>query len=152
VQTVAEDNWIKPDEAQPVAMVYDGTRKRLVTGVKRPYLWEHKLVMRDASGHRGAVVKAIYNSTFYVVVSADESASNLMSWRRYRATVLQIVRIACQVAPSLLSIIALCTLALLPCKAFNCMGKSICGKNVGGVLSCFQMLLLNHAQLLHKHS
>jgi WD40 repeat protein len=73
VQTVAEDDWIKPDEAQPNAMAYDGTRKRLITGVKRPYLWEHKLAMRDASGHRGVCVKAIYNANFFVVVSADES-------------------------------------------------------------------------------
>lgn len=73
VQTLAEDDWPKGEE-QPVAMAYDAGRKRLITAGKKPYLWEHKLVMRDASGHRGPCVKAMYNSAFFVVVSADESA------------------------------------------------------------------------------
>lgn len=74
MQTVAEDDWPKGEE-QPVAMAYDGVRKRLITAAKRPYLWEHKLVMRDASGHRGPCARAMYNSAFFVVVSADESAA-----------------------------------------------------------------------------
>lgn len=72
-QTISADDWPKLEDASPVAIAYDGTRKRLVTTIKKPYVWEHKLVMQDTTGHRGACVKAIYNSAFFVVVSADES-------------------------------------------------------------------------------
>lgn len=74
VQTIAQDDWPRADEAAPVSIAYDGTTKRLVTVMKKPYVWQHKLVMQDSAGHRSAVVKVIYNSAFFVVVSADDSA------------------------------------------------------------------------------
>jgi WD40 repeat protein len=88
-QTITADDWLKPEDVAPVAIAYDGTRKRLVTTIKKLCVWEHKLVMQDTTGHRGACVKAIYNSAFFVVVSADESvppfpavALRVPAWRR----------------------------------------------------------------------
>jgi WD40 repeat protein len=73
VQTITADDWPRSEVAQPVSMVFDESRKRLVTGGRRPFFWEQKLTVRDKSGHRSAVVKAVYNSSFFVVVSVDDS-------------------------------------------------------------------------------
>ena len=73
IQTITADDWPRSDDSEPVAMVFDEGRKRLVTGGRRPFFWEQKLTAMDKSGHRSAVVKAIYNSSFFVVVSVDES-------------------------------------------------------------------------------
>lgn len=73
IQTITADDWPRSDDSEPVAMVFDEGRKRLVTGGQRPFFWEQKLTVMDKSGHRSAVVKAIYNSSFFVVVSVDES-------------------------------------------------------------------------------
>lgn len=57
-----------------MAMAYDPVYRRLVTANKKPYIWHHKMVLQDKTGHQAPCVKAIYNSAFFVVVSADESA------------------------------------------------------------------------------
>jgi WD40 repeat protein len=74
IQTLTADDWPRAEDAQPVAMVYDSSRKRLVTGGRKPFMWEQKLTMMDRTGHRSEVVKAVYNSAFFVVVSVDDSA------------------------------------------------------------------------------
>lgn len=73
IQTITADDWPRSEDPQVAAMVFDESRKRLVTGGRRPFFWEQKLTMMDKSGHRSAVVKAIYNSSFFVVVSVDDS-------------------------------------------------------------------------------
>lgn len=73
-QTITHDEWPQSEDAQPLSMVYDSGRKRLITAARRPYMWQHKLIMKDRTGHRSACVKAVYNSTFFVVVSVDDSA------------------------------------------------------------------------------
>ncbi len=58
---------------------YDQSRRRLVTAVHRPYVWPHKLVSQDRTGHRESVRAALYNSCFHVVVTADEVCANCPS-------------------------------------------------------------------------
>lgn len=77
-QTITQDEWPQSEDAQPHSMVYDTGRKRLITASRRPFMWEHKLIMKDRTGHRSACVKAVYNSIFFVVVSVDDSASPLL--------------------------------------------------------------------------
>lgn len=73
-QTITHDEWPSSEDAQPLSMVYDSDRKRLITATRRPFMWQHKLIMKDRTGHRSSCVKAVYNSTFFVVVSVDDSA------------------------------------------------------------------------------
>jgi len=77
-QTITHDEWPQSEDAQPLSMVYDTGRKRLITASRRPFMWEHKLIMKDRTGHRSACVKAVYNSTFFVVVSVDDSAPPIL--------------------------------------------------------------------------
>lgn len=72
-QTITHEMWPQSEDAQALGMVYDSGRKRLITASRRPFMWQHKLIMKDRTGHRSACVKAVYNSTFYVVVSVDDS-------------------------------------------------------------------------------
>ena len=74
LQTINEEDWLKREEAHPVAMLYDGTHRRMVTAAYKPYVWDHKMVMQDTVGHRDELVKAIFNGSFEVVVSVDQGA------------------------------------------------------------------------------
>ena len=43
--------------------------------MSKPYVWVHKLVAQDRTGHMESVRGALYNSTFDVIVSADEAGT-----------------------------------------------------------------------------
>ena len=38
LQTIGEEDWARREEAKPVALLYDGTHRRLVTAVNKPYV------------------------------------------------------------------------------------------------------------------
>ena len=78
-QTISPDDWPRAEDARPNAMTYDVPRNRVVTAHKRPAAWENKLVLQESIGHRAPVVKALYNASFSVAVSADESAPPVCS-------------------------------------------------------------------------
>lgn len=75
LQTIGTDDWVKPGENRPTALVYDGVQRRLVTALTRPYVWPHKIVSQDRTGHQDPIRGALYNPTFHVVVSADEGGT-----------------------------------------------------------------------------
>jgi WD40 repeat protein len=74
IQTLTTSDWPRPHDALAQTIIYDAARKRLITSAKKPFVWEHKLIMRDRTGHQSPCIKALYNSAFFVVVTADESA------------------------------------------------------------------------------
>jgi hypothetical protein len=47
----------------------------VITAVSKPYAWIHKMVAEDRTGHTESVRSALYNLTFDVIVSADESGT-----------------------------------------------------------------------------
>ncbi len=51
----------------------------------KPYVWSHKLVAQDRTGHMESVKSALYNATFDVVVSADE-AGTVCVWNIAKGT------------------------------------------------------------------
>jgi hypothetical protein len=59
--------------------------RRVVTSMAKPYVWSHKLVAQDRTGHMESVKSALYNATFDVVVSADE-AGTVCVWNIAKGT------------------------------------------------------------------
>ena len=49
--------------------------RRVITAMSKPYVWVHKLVAQDRTGHMDSVRGALYNATFDVIVSADEGGT-----------------------------------------------------------------------------
>jgi WD40 repeat protein len=52
LQTLAEDDWARKDTSAPNCIVYDGSRRRLVSAQHHPYIWHHKMTSLDRTGHR----------------------------------------------------------------------------------------------------
>ncbi|WIA12480.1 hypothetical protein OEZ85_012515 [Tetradesmus obliquus] len=75
LQTINEDDWVRHDDSQPSCIMYDSSRRRLVTAFHRPYVWQHKVITQDRTGHREPVRGALYNAVFGVVVSVDEGGT-----------------------------------------------------------------------------
>ncbi|KAJ9529394.1 hypothetical protein QJQ45_013762 [Haematococcus lacustris] len=75
LQTLTQDDWKRPEEAKPHSLVYDPLHRRLITAVNKPYVWVHKLVAQDRTGHMEAVRGVLYNMVFSVIVSADENGT-----------------------------------------------------------------------------
>uniref|UniRef100_A0A7S0WPJ8 EF-hand domain-containing protein n=1 Tax=Chlamydomonas leiostraca TaxID=1034604 RepID=A0A7S0WPJ8_9CHLO len=75
LQTITQDDWKRPEEARPHCLVYDSLHRRVITAMNRPYVWVHKMVAQDRTGHMDAVRGVLYNHTFGVVVTADESGT-----------------------------------------------------------------------------
>jgi hypothetical protein len=38
-----QDDWVRHDDSQPTCLMYDSSRRRLVTAFHRPYVWQHKV-------------------------------------------------------------------------------------------------------------
>jgi hypothetical protein len=38
-----QDDWVRHDDSQPSCLMYDSSRRRLVTAFHRPYVWQHKV-------------------------------------------------------------------------------------------------------------
>ena len=67
LQTITDMDWLRFEDNQPNALVYDSQRARLVTAAHRPVVWQHKCVSDDKKGHKEPVVAALYNPAFLVV-------------------------------------------------------------------------------------
>ncbi|GAX72651.1 hypothetical protein CEUSTIGMA_g107.t1 [Chlamydomonas eustigma] len=75
LQTISSDDWVRREESRPHCLMYDQIHRRAVTAMTKPYVWVHKMVAQDRTGHMDSVKGAIYNATFDVIVSADESGT-----------------------------------------------------------------------------
>jgi len=75
LQTISSDDWVKREESRPHCLMYDPVHKRVVTAMAKPYVWVHKVVSEDRTGHMDSVRGALYNTVFDVIVSADESGT-----------------------------------------------------------------------------
>ncbi|KAG2424023.1 hypothetical protein HXX76_014847 [Chlamydomonas incerta] len=75
LQTLTEDDWRRPEEAKPNCLFYDAAHRRCLTAVNKPYVWVHKMVAQDRTGHMEPVKAALFNSVFGVVVTADEGGT-----------------------------------------------------------------------------
>eukprot|EP00775_Hariotina_reticulata_P009116 gene9116-9285_t len=75
LQTISEDDWANASDSQATSMIYDNSRRRLVTAFHRPYVWQHKAITQDRTGHREPIRGALYNSLFAVVVSVDDGGA-----------------------------------------------------------------------------
>ena len=69
-----------PLAAQDPNLVPDSFRltsslRRVLTTMSKPYVWVHKLVAQDRTGHMESVRGALYNATFDVVVRVWGSGS-----------------------------------------------------------------------------
>lgn len=67
LQTIAPADWVAPEDANPTAMSYDVTRKRMVSIKHKPAIWQHKCISDQSSAHQAALVGALVNTTFDVV-------------------------------------------------------------------------------------
>jgi WD40 repeat protein len=75
LQTIAPEDWTKREESKPYCLMYDSIHRRIVTAMNKPYVWVHKLVTQDRTGHMHPVRSVLYNLTFDVIVSADEGGT-----------------------------------------------------------------------------
>jgi len=77
LQTITQDDWKKTEdtESKPHSLMYDSFHKRVITAVNKPHAWIHKLVAQDRTGHMEPVRGCLYNSTFHVIVTADEGGA-----------------------------------------------------------------------------
>lgn len=75
LQTICDEDWPNTMDAKPHCIMYDNTRRRLVSACQKPYAWVHKLVTQDRTGHMEPVRGALYNKTFCVLVTADEGGT-----------------------------------------------------------------------------
>lgn len=75
LQTICQDDWMKTEESRPNCLTYDATHRRLITAVAKPYVWVHKMVAQDRTGHMDSVRAAMYNSVFGIIVSVDEGGT-----------------------------------------------------------------------------
>ncbi|KAG2439805.1 hypothetical protein HYH02_010440 [Chlamydomonas schloesseri] len=75
LQTLTEDDWRRHEESKPNCLYYDAAHRRCLTAVNKPYVWVHKMVAQDRTGHMEPVKAALYNSVFGVVVTADEGGT-----------------------------------------------------------------------------
>ncbi|KAG2498385.1 hypothetical protein HYH03_003644 [Edaphochlamys debaryana] len=75
LQTLTEDDWRRPEESKPNCLMYDPSHRRCVTAMSKPYVWVHKMVAQDRTGHMESVRAGLYNSVFGVVVSVDEGGT-----------------------------------------------------------------------------
>ncbi|KAF5835754.1 WD40-repeat-containing domain protein [Dunaliella salina] len=77
LQTITQDDWKKTEdtESKPHSLMYDSFHRRVITAVNKPHAWIHKLVAQDRTGHMEPVRGCLYNSTFHVIVTADEGGA-----------------------------------------------------------------------------
>jgi hypothetical protein len=75
LQTLTEDDWRRPEETKPHTLFYDSAHRRCVTGTSKPYVWMHKMVTQDRTGHMDAVRAALFNNVFGVIVTVDEGGT-----------------------------------------------------------------------------
>ncbi|GFR43071.1 hypothetical protein Agub_g4078 [Astrephomene gubernaculifera] len=75
LQTLTEDDWRRPEECKPNCLMYDASHRRCITAMSKPYVWVHKMVAQDRTGHMEPIRAALYNRLFGVVVSVDEGGT-----------------------------------------------------------------------------
>ncbi|GIL84419.1 hypothetical protein Vretimale_15893 [Volvox reticuliferus] len=75
LQTLTEDDWRRTEESKPNCLMYDAVHRRCVTAVSKPYVWVHKMVAQDRTGHMDPIRASLFNSIFGVVVTVDEGGT-----------------------------------------------------------------------------
>ncbi|GIL56855.1 hypothetical protein Vafri_12156, partial [Volvox africanus] len=75
LQTLTEDDWRRTEESKPNCLMYDAVHRRCVTAVSKPYVWVHKMVAQDRTGHMDPIRAGLFNSIFGVIVTVDEGGT-----------------------------------------------------------------------------